>query len=658
MNTVKRNSYRIAAIVFILSTINTPMPARGQGTNVKKQPAVVRNAGPQKVIKEGVAIELTVDPLSPPDEKSRELREGEDAVVRIKVTDTGTNSPVTNLHPVAWMDRRQKDEPSEIELCKKKVQSFLQGSLRGRPDIDLNTYFLLVLNRDPTISVIDPLLGYGGSKLLAMAFLRSPGEDWALTKDKRKLFVTMPLVNQVAVIDTSTWKVVANIDVGVRPTRVALQPDEKYLWVGNDGINRAADQSGVTVIDSAELKAKATIMTGAGHHDMAFTPDDRYAFVTNRQGGTLSVIDVQKLEKTREIKVGSLPSSVAFSALSKAVYVANEGDGTITVVDGDRHEVLKHMAVKQGIRTIRFAPGGRWGFVVNSKEGVVDIVDSSNNTIQQTVEVGKEPDHVAFTQSFAYVRSIGSDLVKLINLESIAKGDKAATAQFSGGQIPVGTASNTATASAIVPAPEGNTVLVANTSDKQVYYYMEGMAAPMGSFQTYKREPKAVMVVDKSLRETSPGVYSTSVKLTGAGSYDVAFLLNTPRVTHCFDLSVKSNPAVKNANERMALRVEPLFKASPIKVREKIELRFRLTDPETKQPKDGLKDVNVLTLLAPGQWHTRQWARSLGDGVYEVSFAPPESGVYYVFLECASLKVRYNHLPYSILQAVDRESSK
>jgi hypothetical protein len=49
----------------------------------------------------------------------------------------------------------------------------------------------------------------------------------------------MPLVNQVAVVDTSTWKVVANIDTGMKPARVRLQPDERYLWVGNDA-SRAA----------------------------------------------------------------------------------------------------------------------------------------------------------------------------------------------------------------------------------------------------------------------------------------------------------------------------------------------------------------------------------------------------------------------------------
>ena len=100
----------------------------------------------------------------------------------------------------------------------------MQGSLRSRPDVDLNTFYLLALNEQANISVIDPLLGFGGSKLLAMILLKSPGDDWVLTSDRMKLFVSMPLVNHVAVVDTNTWKVFADVPTGVRPTRVALQP--------------------------------------------------------------------------------------------------------------------------------------------------------------------------------------------------------------------------------------------------------------------------------------------------------------------------------------------------------------------------------------------------------------------------------------------------
>ena len=72
---------------------------------------------------------------------------------------------------------------------------------------------------------------------------------------------------------------IASDDAGMAPARVALQPDGRYLWVGNDASEPTA--SGVTVIDTEASASVAFIATGAGHHEIAFSEDSRYAFVRN-----------------------------------------------------------------------------------------------------------------------------------------------------------------------------------------------------------------------------------------------------------------------------------------------------------------------------------------------------------------------------------------
>src|SRR5215218_6201144 len=187
---------------------------------------------PQKIEREGVEVEFTIEPIKEPGKPS-ELMEAKEAVVRFKINDKATKTPLSGVKPSVWLTQRG-DSDADQKVCREKVQSFLQGSLRSRPDVDLNTYFLLALNEESNISVIDPLLGFGSSKLLTLVMLKSPGEDWAQKTSEEKVFVSMPLVNQIAVVDTSTWKVVGNIDTGMKPTRVRLQPDQRYLWVGND----------------------------------------------------------------------------------------------------------------------------------------------------------------------------------------------------------------------------------------------------------------------------------------------------------------------------------------------------------------------------------------------------------------------------------------
>src|SRR6185436_9098534 len=117
--------------------------------------------------------------------------------------------------------------------------------------------------------------------------------------------------------------------------------------------------------------------------------------------------------------------------------------------------------------------------------------------------------------------------------------------KFPGGQTaPADADIDASVADVMVPAPEGSSVLLANPADGVIYYYSEGMAAPMGSFQNYRRKPRGVMVVDRSLRETTSGVYTTTTKLPKSGIYDVAFLLDSPRLTHCFSAEAKPNPDV------------------------------------------------------------------------------------------------------------------
>jgi DNA-binding beta-propeller fold protein YncE len=596
--------------------------------------------GPQKLERGGVEVEFTIEPIKE-DGNAAEVMEAKEATVRFKIHDKATKTPLSGVKPSVWLTQREGD--ADEQQCRDKVQSFLQGSLRSRPDVDLNVYYVLALNEEANISVIDPLLGFGSSKLLTLVMLKSPGEDWAQKTSDERLFVSMPAVNQVAVVDTSTWKVISNIDAGVKPTRVRLQPDQRYLWVGND---EAA--GGVTVIDTATLKVVGQIATGKGHHEFDFSKDNRFAFITNEQDGTLSVVDIPKLAKVKDVKTGTVATSVSFSPLGSAVYVTNAADGSITVVDTRSQQIATRLQLKPGIKNVRFAPDSRWAFVPNPKENVVDVIDSSTNRLAHTISVENAPDQITFTDTYAYVRSSGSTEVSMIRLSTLT--DRPDVAKFPGGQTaPAEARAEESIADIMVPAPEGSSILLANPADGVIYYYSEGMAAPMGSFQNYRRAPRAVMVVDRSLREVTAGVYTATTKLPKSGIYDVAFLLDSPRITHCFSAEAKPNPDVPR-EKQVALRIEYLNKEHQLRVAENYKLRFKLVDTATSRVKTDLKDVRVLTMSTSGTWQKRDFARPVGDGVYELDINVPQTGMYLVFVESRSQGVSFRQLPYLTLQ--------
>lgn len=644
----KRHRYSTAAFSIVMAML-VQLPwsdTHGQS----KTGSQSDNRQPQKYEQQGVAVEFTIEPVTAAKERASELLAGTEATVRFKITDANSGNTLNSLRPAVWIDQREAGAESNPRACREKIQSFLQPGFNRRPSIDLNAYFILTLNNEPNISVIDPLSGFGGSKLFTLVALPGAGEDWVMSGDRKRLYVSMPALNQVAAVDLATWKVIASIDAGVNPSRIVLQNDGKYLWIGNDSVKET--DSGVTVIDTETLKVAAKIKTGLGHHEIAFTLDDRSAFITNKQSGTLSSVDVRRLALVKEIKVGSLPASLVFSPLSQEVYVANEGDGNVVAVDGTRLETRAQIKTAPGSSKLRVPPDGRFGFAVCQATNSVYIFDLATHQLVQTVPVGPKPDQIAFTQQFAYVRAASSEFVSMINLDGLGKGEaQVGVSRFPAGQRAPQESPATSLAPAMVPAPDPGAMLVANPADKMIYFYMEGMAAPMGSFQNYSRIPKAILVLNNSLRETKPGVYSTNVRLTEAGIYDVAFLLDNPRLVNCFSLTIAENPALTKEPE-IPIKVTVLPSTAAMRAGTQYTVRFKVTDVHSNQPKSDLKDMGVLVFLAPGIWQQRDWAKPLGDGVYEMSFVPPEAGVYYFFFQCPSLSVKFSQMPAITLNAV------
>jgi YVTN family beta-propeller protein len=599
-------------------------------------------------VQEGIAVELRAAPVV----GDRALREGDNAAIRFKVFDQATGSPVAGRSPLAWLARLRPGE-SAASGCREKLEELVGGGLFNRPAVDLNVYYVLVLNDDATISVVDPLFGFGGTKLLTMVELDSPGEDWVLSPDGSRLYVSLPDAGKVAVVDTADWKVIARVETGARPRRLALQPDGTYLWVTLEAADAAPGAGGVAAIRTVDHTVAARIQTGRGTHDLAVSDDNRFAFVTNRDSGTLSVIDVARLAKLRDAALGSAPSSVAFSPLARAAYVASEEAGTITVVLPEEKKTPVRIASAPGLGAVRFAPGGRYAFVPNPRENRVIILDSSSNRIVQTARIDGGPDQITFSQDLAYIRRRDSEVVLMIPLDQIADGKAVPVVDFPGGQHPLGKGTRPSLADSIVRAPEATAVLVANPVDRAVYYYKEGMAAPMGSFSNYEREPRAVLVVDRSLKERSPGLYQTTAEVRDPGRYRVAFFLDSPRIVQCFELEVAPSPELEAARRAARpVQVQPLMETRRFAAGQAVRLRFRLTDPNTGQPVDGLKDVHVMLYRSPGNWQVRPWGQPAGPGIYEVEVVPPEPGDYKAAVECRSRKLSFNQSPVVTLQVV------
>jgi len=619
-----------------------------------QQDADSLQADPDHVTREGVIVEMNTLPVNKDVDK---VMASDWADVSFRITDAATGEPITGRYPAAWMDlakawEAKGDKPMS---CTDRVQTYLQGIVGVRPMIDLNSHFLLVMNADASISVIDPVVGITGiTNLFAQINIEHPGADWAKTEDQKQLYIAMPLANMVAWVDTDSFKVVMNIDAGESPTRVELQSDERYLWVGNNATR--AEQSGITIIDVVEKKPVTFIATGEGHHEIAFSENDRYAFVSNRNSGTVSVIDVQTRQKIKDIETGKMPLSLAYSTLSKALYVADGRNGEITVIDGVSFEIRTRLTAKPGLGPMRFAEGGRWGMVVNPSENLVFVLDTSKDELVHTVSVGKQPYQVTFTRSFAYIRSLATEDVGLIPLSELDESMAPPVTYIVAGTQPPGAAAKISIADSIIPSVKEAATYIVNQADGTVHYYMEGMVAPMGAFRNYGHQARAIEIVDRSLSEREPGVYSGRVKLPVEGEYDIAFMMDTPRFLHCFSTKVVPNPEVKSTAAKLS--VDFLSTERYLPVHTDIPFRIKLTDPRTGQALNNISDVTVLYYRSDGRDRRVVPAKPMQDGVYEATIKLDSTSAYYVFVGSSSSEVSYSELPFFSIKGMPAPAPK
>ncbi|MBL4708473.1 MAG: YncE family protein [Flavobacteriales bacterium] len=453
----------ICALVALIGIL--PLPSLAQDLKINSEQTPLS----QEFVDEGIKVVFS---MSHVDQKKTagEFKEGDDVKFRFEISDTLTGKGFSGTFPAAWMSLLSIAEMEGKSVdCSQKVSSYVGGNLSQKAELDLNVYYVLTLNTNATISVVDPLFSFGGSQLLTSISLNSSGSDWVVSKDQAYVYVAMPKAKQIAVIRTSDWKVIQNIDINGIPSRVVLQGDNHYLWVGYE---HESEHGGVVVINTEDFTIESHIATGNGFHDLVVDAKSRFTYVTNKTEGITSIIDVQSLTKIKDITTGPDPISITYSAKSNTVLVANQSSGNVVVIDGKRHIVLKTIPTAPGIFQIKFEPEGRLAFGINPYKDELYIIDASTNRLVQTGHMESQPDQVNFSDEIAYIRHRNSSTILMVPLDACGQeGTPVQVADFPAGQAPPSQGIEGCLAPGMVKAPGVNGMLIANSPDESIYYY-------------------------------------------------------------------------------------------------------------------------------------------------------------------------------------------
>jgi DNA-binding beta-propeller fold protein YncE len=559
---------------------------------------------------------------------------------RFQLSDTAGDTPLRGLRPAAWLSQRAPG--AAAPNCKTQTANFLGGDLFKRADIDLNSFFVLTLNDDATVSVVDPMFSFGGSKLLNLLQLESRGADWLLVAEQSRLFVSMPDAGAVALIDTRQWRIIDTIRTGPHPRRLALAGNR--IWV--------ADDRGLSGIDIATL-AVTVLPLASGAADLAASDNGEWLFAASGNG--IAVIDAYAARVTRQAPLDGQPGLLAYSRAAQAVYAADTRQGKLYAIDASPHATRPAAVVKirPGAAQLRFTPDGRYALLPVPGENLLQVLDTASNRLAHNVPIADGPNRVSFSDRIAYVRRRDSEIVLMIQLEQLGNQSRAlGIADFTGGQKAFGNTGEIL-ADGQAGAPDGGSVLVVNPDDRMVYLYREGMAAPAGGFHTYAQTPRAVMVVDHGLREVGQGAYATTMPVKQAGLYDVVLFNDAPRVLTCFSANIGADG---DATPRRLVKVDAVEPPAQLTTGHHARLRFALSDADG-HPLKAASDVRALALAPPGIWQRRLATTTLPDNSYEIEFTPPQAGVYYVWIESESLGLPRNNPQFKMFQVFSQENN-
>lgn len=218
----------------------------------------------------------------------------------------------------------------------------------------------------------------------------------------------------VAVIDTSTEKIVRVMSTGPVPKMLAVSPDGKWLAVIHWGDNtvglidiKSEKPSGfhragiITVEKKYSLKSDKKInrdsACGFCLRGAVFTSDSKYLLVGRMKGGGIAVIDVVKEKYIASVYgMKPTPRHLILSTEGDLLYLSSNYSGYVSSyrVDALINAALsgkgalkpqREVRTGGGTRTIALSPDGRFIYAAVKSESKIKVVDS--NTMKLMLEI-------------------------------------------------------------------------------------------------------------------------------------------------------------------------------------------------------------------------------------------------------------------------------
>jgi YVTN family beta-propeller protein len=224
-------------------------------------------------------------------------------------------------------------------------------------------------------------------KLTGRISAGSDPEEFVLSKDGSRIYVSNEDIKTATVINIASGKVEHIIPVGREPEGVGVTPDGKQFYV-------TCETGGeVFVIDTTAYQVVGHFTVPVRPRSVDFLSSGAIGFIPSESKSQLNIIDTTapKVLKTIDLPAGSRPMKVKVSVDDRRVYVSDGRAGTVSVLDTQTYGVLA--TIKVGTRPwgVALSPDGKYLFTANGPSNDVSVVDLATNTEISRVKAGEGP---------------------------------------------------------------------------------------------------------------------------------------------------------------------------------------------------------------------------------------------------------------------------
>jgi len=200
------------------------------------------------------------------------------------------------------------------------------------------------------------------SRSVARLDLATRKVDWAMgtgldvthmldvAADGKTIYATSLMSDAVSTIEVAATGLpkLATVKLGKHPEGLALAPDGKTLWVGQNGTGKIA------VLDAATLALQAELEAGRYPARVKFTPDGKFALSVDPTSSELLIIDAAQRRIAKRLHIPGAVLGLLPAADSRTVYVTLAQSGQLAEVD------LTAMSVARSADIGQVADGMGW----------------------------------------------------------------------------------------------------------------------------------------------------------------------------------------------------------------------------------------------------------------------------------------------------------